>query len=62
MSAINTAVIEIVEAILLSQNRFEDNSAFSSLMDELMQHTDQFWTKYKDLIPKQHVGLFRKHS
>ena len=62
MSAINTAVIEIVEAVLTSKGQFEDNEAFSRLMNDLMERTEQFWHAHKDAIPPQFHGYFRKYA
>lgn len=60
MSAINTAVIEIVEAVLDKKGQGLDDSAFSELMDDLLQNTKKFWDEHKDSIPTQYHALFEK--
>lgn len=60
MGAVNTAVIEIVEAVLLKEGRFEDNNAFTELMNDLMQNTKKFWDEHKDAIPPEHHVWFGK--
>jgi hypothetical protein len=60
MSAVNEAVIEIVEAVLTKKGQLDDNSAFSELMNLLMENTQKFWDEHKDAIPVQHHIWFGK--
>jgi len=62
MGQVNAMIIDLVETILASQNKLEDDTLFNQLMDNLLNDTKSFWEKYKDSIPKKYYPLFRKVS
>ena len=59
MGAVNSAIIEVVEAVLDHLNRPNDDILFNKLMDELLSDTTEFWLAYRKVIPVKHRALFK---
>lgn len=60
MGAVNTAIIEVVEAVLDYMNRPNDDILFNKLMDDLLRDSTEFWLAYRKVIPAKHARLFKR--
>jgi hypothetical protein len=60
MGAVNAAIIEIVEAVLVAKDQLQNELTFAELMNNLMVNTKKFWDEHKDVIPVQYHIFFKK--